>query len=336
MSEKDVTVDDVEETTDDISEPEEPVEDETGEDEESPEESEPTETSDDEAEEEYVDSVEEYLAQFHEDGLPREITDVDALVQYALKHGQTPASGETGEKLRQIEEKLSQLGVNGIDALMSMQPQPQPQTQTPAPSYNSYQDQLPTYSTELDAAVQDGLVDPDAAAYFKPYAKVQDAILKRLYNVLFSFGNQISEFSNTKNEISTFKREAQWNNFDWRERFGRKELDAYRDKHNFPDYQSAALSLMAADPTKFAKFQKDLQDKSEIKAHKKLRDIKQLRKKGGGQKIGGVPNWRTYRIGPGAVNEEKLDADLRAGKITDKQYQAICDAVIADFEKHGG
>jgi len=277
----------------------------------------------------------EFLAQYQDEGLPEGIETPEDLINSRLELGkQYDTAKIAAEKLAQVEAKLLASGFTGsVDDFLALQPQQPNQTQTPAPQYNQYQQGPPTFSGELDAAVKRGDVDSEAAEYYKPIARVNDGILNQLYFVLDRLLTRQNENTSRVGDVGKVKRGIEWNAFEFKDKFDQKEIDAFREKHNYSDYETAARSMIAQDPKRFNSMLKNLEQKTETKVRKKLRNTNVMRSKKGGGNLPGKPNWRTYQNPDGSANEGKLEGDIAKGIIKESDFDPIVDAIISDFDK---
>jgi len=203
------------------------------------------------------------------------------------------------------------------------------------PAYPT-QPNLPMFTSEIDAAVRRGELDADTAEQYKGYARLQDGILGQIYGVLGELVRQTTGVNEKVKSVETVRRDVEWNAFKDKGRFDRKVLDVFRNDHNFPDFESAAMAFTAMNPVAFASMVENVEKRGEEKARKRLRNITYQRAKGSTGGAGtGRPGWKDYQRGDGTPNEKKLDEHVRRGIIKEKDRDWICDQIIRDIEERG-
>lgn len=290
---------------------------------------------------EYVDDESEYLAQWRDDGLSDEYKSVEDVINAHVKQGREMGDLRTrAERVKRVEDKLREIGFDGgIDGFLNVQVP----TQTPISQYGQpgvsggQQYQLPTVAANLQTAVQSGEMDAETAQYYRPIATHIDSVFNQVYGMMAEMYRTIGGITNESRQTGNKLRDAEWNAFSQSSKYGqldRREIDTFRDRHNYPDYEIAVRAYMAADPERFQAMMKHLEQKVEKVTRKKLRKIGTLRKgKGGSNRRSSSADWKAYQLGDGSINEPKLEADVQAGRIDDREYAAICDAIIKDIEK---
>lgn len=289
----------------------------------------------------YVDDESEYLAQWRDDGLPDEYKSVEDVINAHVKQHREMGDLRTrAERVRQIEDKLREIGFDGgIDGFLNVQVPAQSPTPQYGQSDNSggQQYQPPTVTASLQRAVQSGEMDVETAQYYRPIATHIDSVFNQIYGAMAEMYRTIGGITNESRQTGNKLRDAEWNAFSQSSKYGqidRREIDNFRNRHNYPDYETAVRAYMAADPERFQSMMKHLEQGAEKVARKKLRKIGTLRKgKGGQTRRSSSADWKAYQLGDGSINEAKLEADVKAGKLDDKEYTSICDAIIKDIQR---
>jgi hypothetical protein len=326
-----------------VDEKKEPVEDDS--EEESQETPDPdVEDSEEESTEDVSDeglSEADYIAAAKEEyKLDGDFESVDDILAHL--HEKATAASETqpptDDVRNQVEEKLRELGyAKGYDGFMaeSAATTTQPPQYQPQPQYGQPTGELPTNVSALNQAVANGEITQDAAEYMRPMMKIQDSLLSNVYGAIGQLFDMVGGLDKSTKSLGGSLREREWDAFatvnkgEW----DKKAIDAFRDKHNYSNYESAVRGLVASDPQKFGAMMKNLEKTVTKKVIKKNRKIKALRKGSGASRMTAGPDWKTYQNTEFGINERKLEDDLKSKKITRKDFDAITDAIIADLRK---
>jgi hypothetical protein len=216
------------------------------------------------------------------------------------------------------------------DKILSGEVQFQPQARQIQPEF-----ELPTFSAEIQRAVKSGQMDTETGNYFGTFAKLQDNVLNQVYGAMAQLAGMVQEIPGVSKQIRATQRDMEWQSFPGRDSVNRPELESFRDKHNYGDYDTAARAMAVTNPQRFEKLLKALEVKAEQRVAKKLRLNYERGNRGGG---GGAPSpvmWKNFQTGDGGINEQRLDQAVAAGKMTMKQRDEICDKILADIERRG-
>lgn len=282
----------------------------------------------------------DYLAALKEDGLDGDFNSVDDVIKHyrdkLAEAGETqPPTDDSRDK---IEAKLRELGYpGGYDSFL----REQPQTTTQPPQYqqqSQYGQQgrdLPTNMSMLNQAITNGEIDQGTADVMRPMMKIQDSLLTNVYGAIGQLFEMVGGLDKSAKNLGGSLRDAQWTTFVGTNKgdFDRVAIDTFRDEHKYKDYESALRGLVASDPQKFGVMMKNLEKAVTKKIVRKNRRIKALKKGSGASRMKGDPDWKMYQNTEFGINERKLEADLKSGKLVRKDFDTITNAIIADLRK---
>jgi len=212
---------------------------------------------------------------------------------------------------------------------------------TAGPQNKSAFADIPSAAKMLEGFVENDELSPDEAAKLRPLVKILDAFgvpMKQNQELISALALQAHTGSGDSKEIIKYLRNNEWNDFnkgDIRGMFTRPQLDKIINAGKADSYEEAAYFAARTQPQKIKALVKRMEAQGADKVRRSNTASRYGRGSGGGSATDVIGLSKQYMSPDGSVNTAKLDADVRAKKITFKTRQKILAYHIKNMEGAG-